>query len=92
MDVREEEKVNCTISSGWKLGGTVDYWTVAVLVEVPTGSSSWKTKCVCVFVCMCVFAQAVEELLESLDLEKSSYHMGLSRVSNATTPQMNKQL
>lgn len=24
--------------------------------------------------------QAVEELLESLDLEKSSYHMGLSRV------------
>lgn len=25
--------------------------------------------------------QAVEELLESLDLEKSSYHMGLSRVS-----------
>lgn len=30
--------------------------------------------------CVCVF-QAVEELLESLELEKSSYHMGLSRVS-----------
>lgn len=29
--------------------------------------------------------QAVEELLESLELEKSSYHMGLSRVSNAFT-------
>lgn len=38
-----------------------------------------------VFVCMCAFIQAVEELLESLDLEKSSYHMGLSRVSNANT-------
>lgn len=33
-----------------------------------------KSKC---FFC---FFQAVEELLESLDLEKSSYHMGLSRV------------
>lgn len=30
---------------------------------------------------MCVSLQAVEELLESLELEKSSYHMGLSRVS-----------
>ena len=29
--------------------------------------------------------QAVEELLESLDLENSSYHMGLSRVSNTYT-------
>ena len=28
--------------------------------------------------------QAVEELLESLDLEKSSYHMGLSRVQRLT--------
>lgn len=27
------------------------------------------------------FLQAVEELLESLELEKSSYQMGLSRVS-----------
>lgn len=34
----------------------------------------------CVSVSLCVF-QAVEELLESLELEKSSYHMGLSRVS-----------
>lgn len=36
------------------------------------------------FLCLCVFIQAVEELLESLDLEKSSYHMGLSRVSKET--------
>lgn len=43
----------------------------------------------CVY--MCAFTQAVEELLESLDLEKSSYHMGLSRVSNATTYQTNEQ-
>lgn len=28
--------------------------------------------------------QAVEELLESLELEKSNYHMGLSRVSDAS--------
>jgi len=33
------------------------------------------------YMCLCVF-QAVEELLEFLELEKSSYHMGLSRVSN----------
>ena len=45
-----------------------------------------------VFVYMCASAQAVEELLESLDLEKSSYHMGLSRVSITTAPQTNKQL
>lgn len=32
-------------------------------------------------VTVCVLLQAVEELLESLELEKSSYHMGLSRVS-----------
>lgn len=32
-----------------------------------------------------IFTQAVEELLESLDLEKSSYHMGLSRVSKKTS-------
>lgn len=44
------------------------------------------------FVWMYAFTQAVEELLESLDLEKSSYHMGLSRVSNAHTPQTNEQL
>lgn len=30
--------------------------------------------------------QAVEELLESLELEKSSYHMGLSKVSTAGPP------
>lgn len=34
---------------------------------------------------ICVCFQAVEELLESLDLEKNSYHMGLSRVSTTTT-------
>lgn len=28
--------------------------------------------------------QAVEELLEFLELEKSNYHMGLSRVSGHT--------
>lgn len=43
------------------------------------------------FVYMCAFTQAVEELLESLDLEKSSYHMGLSRVSNATASQTEKK-
>lgn len=32
-------------------------------------------------VCMCGFTKVVEELLESLDLEKSNYHMGVSRVS-----------
>lgn len=30
---------------------------------------------------MCGFTKVVEELLESLDLEKSNYHMGVSRVS-----------
>ncbi len=34
---------------------------------------------------VCLSLQAVEELLESLELEKSSYHMGLSRVSNTHT-------
>lgn len=34
----------------------------------------------------CIFGfQAVEELLESLDLEKSNYHMGLSKVSGGHT-------
>lgn len=33
-----------------------------------------------------VLLQAVEELLECLDLEKSSYHMGLSRVSTRSNP------
>lgn len=86
-DVREERKLHCTISSAWQHRGTVDYWSVAVSVEVPTGSNVCVTKCVCMFLYMCAFTQAVEELLESLDLEKSSYHMGLSRVSNAITCQ-----
>lgn len=46
-----------------------------------------EVRCVLTFtfvpVCMFVF-QAVEELLEFLELEKSSYHMGLSRVSSET--------
>lgn len=38
--------------------------------------------CLCARLTVCSAAsQAVEELLESLDLEKSNYHMGLSRVS-----------
>lgn len=46
-------------------------------------------KCCCfLFICLltvcCAGFQAVEELLESLELEKSSYHMGLSRVSEVT--------
>lgn len=50
--------------------------------------SGWHTRSLCLSHCfihvsVSLFAfQAVEELLESLELEKSSYHMGLSRVSN----------
>lgn len=40
----------------------------------------------CFFFCFPAAFQAVQELLESLELEKSSYHMGLSKVSTVRQP------
>lgn len=49
---------------------------------------AWKKQWLILLICPLTVCsagfQAVEELLESLELEKSSYHMGLSRVSIVT--------
>lgn len=60
MDVRADWKLPCTISSAWQLLGTVDYWSVAVSVEVPTGSTGSKTKSVCVYICVCVSSSRLQ--------------------------------
>lgn len=58
-------------------------------VRAPCQSLLWS-RVPCTSKCLALMSfpslQAVEELLESLDLEKSSYHMGLSRVRCPTPP------
>lgn len=83
-----EKRGNCTVPLV-QHGNLRELWTTEVLRcqwKFPLDPLCvWPSVCVCV--CVLAFTQAVEELLESLDLERSSYHMGLSRVSNATTCQ-----
>lgn len=50
----------------------------------PPGTGAGLFLFACALTVCSAALQAVEELLESLELEKSNYHMGLSRVSPVT--------
>lgn len=66
------------------VAGQASSWRLSYSNAGPPGTGAGLFLFACTLtVCSAAF-QAVEELLESLELEKSNYHMGLSRVSAVT--------